>query len=56
MTWANENGRAVIRCDGAGCTLTVDALEDDWITAVTMAPVTAPRTGFPVSLANSTFI
>ena len=30
--------------------------EDDWITAVTMAPVTAPRTGFPVSLANSTFI
>jgi hypothetical protein len=37
VTWANENGRAVIRCDGAGCTRTVDALEDDWITAATKA-------------------
>lgn len=37
MTWAEENGRAVIRCDGAGCARTVDALEDDWITAATKA-------------------
>jgi hypothetical protein len=37
VTWANENGRAVIHCDGAGCTLTVDATEDDWITAATKA-------------------
>ena len=30
--------------------------EEDWITAVTMAPVTAPIAGLPVSLANSVFI
>ena len=30
--------------------------EDDWITAVTMAPVMAPSTGLPVSLASSVFI
>lgn len=30
MTWANENGRAVIHCDGAGCTRTVDTDEDDY--------------------------
>ena len=30
--------------------------EEDWMTAVTMAPVMAPRTRFPVSLANSVFI
>ena len=30
--------------------------DDDWMTAVTMAPVIAPRIRFPVSLASSTFI